>query len=81
RDLVLGFAGWNQPGVMGAQGFAALLTRYDALASRRVVILGSGTLALETALLALARGIAVAALVEVAETVQGSATLHMQTLM
>ncbi|MFX6011422.1 FAD/NAD(P)-binding oxidoreductase, partial [Acinetobacter baumannii] len=59
RDLVLGFAGWNQPGVMGAQGFAALLTRYDALASRRVVILGSGTLALETALLALARGIAV----------------------
>lgn len=78
RDLVLGFAGWNQPGVMGAQGFAALLTRYDALASRRVVILGSGTLALETALLALARGIAVAALVEVAETVQGSATLAAQ---
>lgn len=78
RDLVLGFAGWNQPGVMGAQGFAALLTRYDALASRRVVILGSGALALETALLALARGIAVAALVEVAETVQGPAALAAQ---
>ncbi|HLZ79299.1 MAG TPA: FAD-dependent oxidoreductase, partial [Sphingomonas sp.] len=40
RDLVLGFAGWNQPGVMGAQGFAALLTRYDALASRRVLVVG-----------------------------------------
>jgi len=39
---------------------------------------GSGALALETALLALARGIAVAALVEVAETVQGSATLAAQ---
>jgi thioredoxin reductase len=78
RDLVLGFAGWNQPGVMGAQGFAALLTRYDALASRRIVILGSGALALETALLALARGIAVAALVEVAETVQGPAALAEQ---
>ena len=78
RDLVLGFAGWNQPGVMGAQGFAALLTRYDALASRRVVILGSGALALETALLALARGLAVAALVEVAETVQGPAALAAQ---
>ncbi|MES2066566.1 MAG: (2Fe-2S)-binding protein [Pseudomonadota bacterium] len=78
RDLVLGFAGWNQPGVMGAQGFAALLTRYDALASQRIVILGTGALALETALLALARGIAVAALVEVAETVQGPAALAAQ---
>ncbi|MFA6124448.1 FAD-dependent oxidoreductase [Sphingomonas sp.] len=78
RDLVLGFAGWNQPGVMGAQGFAALLTRYDALASRRVVILGTGALALETALLALSRGIAVAALVEVAEAVQGSTALAAQ---
>lgn len=75
RDVVLGFPGWNQPGVMGAQGFAALLTRYDALASRRVMILGSGALALQTALLALARGIAVAALVEVADAVQGPADL------
>ena len=71
RDLVLGFAGWNQPGVMGAQAFHALLSRYDALASRRVLILGSGQLALETALLANARGIEVAGLVEVLGLAQG----------
>ena len=75
RDLVLGFAGWDQPGVMGALAFHALLTRYDALASRRVLILGSGQLALETALLALKRGIEVAGLVEVLGEVQGPAVL------
>jgi thioredoxin reductase len=75
RDLVLGFAGWNQPGVMGAQGFAALLTRYAALATRRVLILGSDTLGLETALLALSHGIEVAGIVEIAATIQGPAEL------
>jgi len=73
RDLVLGFAGWDRPGVMGAQGFAALLTRYDAFAGRRVLIVGSGALALETARLALSRGIAMAGIVEVADAVQWSA--------
>ena len=73
RDVVLGFPGWNQPGVMGAQGFAALATRYEALASRRIVILGSGALGLETALLAHAHGIEVAAVVEVEDAVQGPA--------
>ncbi|WEK00907.1 MAG: NAD(P)/FAD-dependent oxidoreductase [Candidatus Sphingomonas phytovorans] len=71
RDLVLGFAGWNQPGVIGAQGFAALLTRYDALASRRVLIVGSDRLGLDTALLALSHGIEVAGIIEIADTVQG----------
>ena len=78
RDLVLGFAGWDQPGVMGALAFHALLARYDALASRRILILGSGQLALETALLALERGIEVAGLVEVLEVVQGPANLAEQ---
>ena len=78
RDLVLGFAGWDQPGVMGALAFQALLARYDALASRRVLILGSGQLALETALLALERGIEVAGLVEVLDAVQGPADLAEQ---
>ena len=78
RDLVLGFAGWDQPGVMGAQAFAALLTRYDALASRRVLILGSGALALETALNATMRGIEVAGLVEVLDTIQGPTALIAQ---
>ncbi len=64
RDVVLGFPGWDQPGVMGAAGFHRLLTRYQALSSRRIVVLGSGALALETALLAHTHGIEVAAIVE-----------------
>ena len=71
RDLVLGFAGWNQPGVMGAQGFAALLTRYNALESRRVLIVGSDALGLRMALLAASHGIEVAGIVEIADAVQG----------
>lgn len=76
RDVVLGFPGWDAPGVMGAQAFHALLTRYDALATRRVVIVGSDTLALETALLAHARGVTVAAIVEVGAAVRGPAELR-----
>ncbi len=75
RDLVLGFAGWDAPGVMGAQALHALLVRYDALTSRRVLILGSGALACETALLAKARGLEVAGLVEVLGAVQAPAAL------
>jgi len=76
RDVVLGFPGWDQPGMMGAQGFHALLTRYQALASRRIVILGSGALALETALLAHTHGIDVAAIVEVGDKPAGPAHLR-----
>ena len=47
-----------------------LLTRYDAFAGRRILVLGSTDLALETALLAHARGIEVAALVEVRDAPQ-----------
>ncbi len=75
RDLVLGFPGWNAPGVMGAQALHMLLTRYDALASRRVLILGSGALGLETALLAVARGLEVAGIVEALDAVQGPPAL------
>jgi thioredoxin reductase len=71
RDLALSFKGWDQPGVMGANALHALLTRYDAFAGRRMVILGSGELALSTALLALERGVEVAALVEVRDAPQG----------
>lgn len=80
RDIVLGFPGWTQPGVMGARGFAALLTRYDALATRRVLVVGSDRVGLETALLALANGIAVAGIVEIADTVQGPTTLAERVL-
>ena len=73
RDVALSFAGWDQPGVMGANGLAALLGRYDAFSGRRIVVLGSDDLGLETARLALDRGLEVAAIVEVRDAVQGSA--------
>jgi thioredoxin reductase len=72
RDCALAFAGWDQPGVMGALAFDTLVSRYDAFAGRRVVILGSGDLALETARIAAARGIEIAALIEVRDAVQGT---------
>jgi thioredoxin reductase len=75
RDLALAFPGWNQPGVMGGAALEMLLSRYDAFAGRRVLILGSHDLALETALLALERGLEVAGLVEVRPAPQGSAEL------
>ncbi len=71
RDLVLGFPGWDQPGVMGAQALHSLLVRYDAFAGHRLVIAGSDTLALSTARLALDRGLDVAAIVEVRDRLQG----------
>jgi thioredoxin reductase len=65
RDLVLGFEGVELPGVMGARALHSLLTRYDAFDGKRLVILGSGDLAVTTALAALDRGVEVAALIEV----------------
>jgi thioredoxin reductase len=75
RDLAMAFPGWNQPGVMGAAALQMLLSRYDAFAGRRVLILGSTDLALETALLAHERGGEVAGLIEVRGTPQGNAEL------
>ena len=75
RDCALHFAGWDQPGVMGALAFYTLVARYQAFAGRRVAILGSGNLALQTAALAHAHGIEVAAIVEVRDAVQGDAPL------
>jgi len=65
RDLVLGFEGVELPGVMGARALHSLLSRYDAFDGKRLVILGSGDLAVTTALAALDRGLEVAALIEV----------------
>lgn len=75
RDLVLSFAGIEQPGCIGAVALNSLLSRYDEFSGRRIVILGSGTLALETALAALDRGLEVAAIVEVRPELQGPADL------
>jgi thioredoxin reductase len=71
RDVLLGFPGWERAGTLGAGGAAALLTRYRALAARRILVLGSGALGLQTASLALERGIEVAGIVEVDARVRG----------
>ncbi len=75
RDLAMAFPGWNQPGVMGAAALQMLLVRYDAFSGRRVLVLGSHDLALETALVAQERGLEVVGLVEVRDAPQGSADL------
>jgi thioredoxin reductase len=72
RDLVLGFTGVDMPGVMGARALQSLLTRYDAFDGKRVVILGSGALAADTATLLLERGLEVAAMIEVLPQAQAA---------
>jgi thioredoxin reductase len=75
RDVAFAFRGWDQPGVMGAAALHALVRSYDAFSGRRLAILGSGRLALETALFAHDRGLEVAALIEAGEAVHGPADL------
>src|SRR5215471_3834613 len=72
RDVALGFPGWERAGAMGANAACALITRYRALASRRMVIVGSGDLALNTAALAVEHGVNVAAVVELGDRVLGN---------
>jgi NADPH-dependent 2,4-dienoyl-CoA reductase/sulfur reductase-like enzyme len=72
RDVALAFPGWDQPGVVGAGGFHALLQRYDAFSGRRIVVLGSDELGVETALAAQGRGLEVAAVVEVLDRAAAS---------
>ena len=72
RDVALGFPGWDQPGVVGANGLAALIERYDAFTGQRIVVLGSGELGVAAALMAQARGLEVAAVVEVLRRAQAS---------
>jgi thioredoxin reductase len=73
RDLSLAFRGWEKAGTMGAAAALALMTRYQAFAARRMVVLGSGPLGLAVATLARARGIEVPAVVEVAPALRGDA--------
>ena len=75
RDLGIGFAGWNLAGAMGANGAHSLINRYQDLSSRRMVVLGTGNLGLNTAKMALDSGIEVAAIVEVSPAVQGDQAL------
>ena len=64
RDLAIGFPGWEKPGVMGAQAALQLMQRYDAFTGTRILLLGSGPLALAVAEAAIGKGLAVVAAVE-----------------
>ena len=75
RDLGLSFAGSNLAGAMGANGACSLMSRYQALDSRRMVVMGSGNLGLNTARMALDRGVEVAAVVEVHPSARGDEAL------
>ncbi len=75
RDLGMSFAGWNMAGVMGANGAYSLMSRYQALTSQRMVVMGSGNLALNTARMAQDRGVEVAAVVDVSPSVRGGEAL------
>lgn len=71
RDIAFAFPGWDQPGVLGANGLRALLSRYDAFSGRRVLVLGSGALAMSVTQQALSHGLEVAAVVEVLDQPRG----------
>ena len=75
RDLGMSFAGWNMAGAMGANGAYSLMGRYQALTSQRMVVMGSGNLGLNIAKMALDRGVAVAAVVDVFPSVRGDELL------
>ncbi len=75
RDLVYAFRGFETPGVVGALALSALVTKYQAFNGQRIVILGTGDLAVRTATLALDAGLEVAAMVEVLETPQADVSL------
>ena len=75
RDLAMSFPGSGMAGVMGANGAHALMRRYQALTSRRMVVLGSGDLGLNTAQMALDRGVEVAAVADVSSSVRGDQAL------
>ncbi|MER9396478.1 MULTISPECIES: FAD-dependent oxidoreductase [unclassified Mesorhizobium] len=69
---MLGFDGWDQPGIMGAHALRCLLRKYQASSSRRIVILGSGDLALSTTLQALGHGVEIMAVFEPGSEVEGT---------
>ena len=73
RDMGLAFGGWQLPGVMGATAAYRLAVTYRALEARTAVLLGGGPEALRIAESLLEAGVRVAAVVEQAQTLAGSA--------
>jgi thioredoxin reductase len=76
RDLGMSFAGWEKPGVMGAQAALSLMERYRAFDGRRLVILGSGALGMRVAGMALDHGLEIAGVVDVAREPLGPDVLR-----
>ncbi len=79
RDLALAFPGWDQPGVMGAQAFAAATGLYQAFSGQRIVVLGAGAIGRRVAEQAAQARVQVAAIVDVrrdVETGQGRFRVH-----
>ena len=76
RDMGMAFSGWEKAGVMGASGAWSLISRYRALTSQRIVVVGAGDLGLKTAVAALENGVEVAAIVEIEEHAPGSEGLQ-----
>jgi NADPH-dependent 2,4-dienoyl-CoA reductase/sulfur reductase-like enzyme len=74
-DLHLAFPGWTLGGVLGARGALHLLETYGYLEARRMVVLGSGNLALEVARRARTHGIEVMGIVEIGSEVTGDPSL------
>lgn len=75
RDMGISFVGWDLVGAMGANGAHSLMSRYKALSSRRLVVLGSGNLGLNIAKMALDSGIEVPVVVEVSSSMRGDEAL------
>lgn len=64
RDMGLAFPGWEKPGVVGMTAALTLARKYQALAPRRVVVLGSSSEALAAVLDLKRFGVEVAAVIE-----------------
>lgn len=75
RDMGLAFDGWHRPGVMGISAAHRLATVYQALDSKRAVLVGSDTQALATARALIAGGVQIAAIIEQATQVSGDPAL------
>ena len=75
RDLAMSFPGSNLAGAMGANGAHLLMSRYQALTARRMVVMGSGNLGLTIARMARDSGVEVVAVVDVSSSVRGDEAL------
>ncbi|MCB8883116.1 FAD-dependent oxidoreductase [Acidisoma cellulosilytica] len=72
RDMGLAFPGWEKDGVMGILAAERLAVFYGALQPRRLVVLGTGTETLQSALALQAAGATILAVVEVGQAPLGA---------